>query len=59
MKSSSGNIGAKAVFLLCRQIEANGRGGSAGNTADLLAELDEVFPLITELLQADAEQQVA
>lgn len=59
LKSSSGNIGAKAMFVICQKLEAAGRSGGAPNVKELHNELVRLYPNVFEQLKIEAERVVA
>ena len=55
LKGSSGNIGAAALYAVCREIDEQARAGALSDRSQLLAALDReyaaVADAITQLLQ--------
>lgn len=53
LKSSCGNLGAKNLAELCRQIEANGRQGRLEGTASLVARSRQAFAEVQRALEIE------
>ena len=51
LKSSSMNVGAKTLSVLCKELEALGRSGSTDGAADLLNQIDVLYPAVEVALQ--------
>ncbi len=53
LKSSSFNVGAKRLALLCQQLEALGRNGSCSGVNAMLVELQQIYKDTTQVLQRE------
>ena len=53
LKSSCGNLGAKTLADLCRQIESNGRQGRLDGTASLVARSRQAFAEVQRALEIE------
>jgi len=51
LKSSSMNVGAKTLSVLCKELEALGRSGSTDGAANLLNQIDVLYPAVEVALQ--------
>ena len=56
LKSSSQNVGARGVALLCQKLEEMGRSGELVDTKEYVAELDELYPKTVLALKATVQQ---
>ena len=52
LKSASLNFGFEQMASVCRDLEALGRSGTTEGVAELAADLDQLFPVVTEVLEA-------
>ena len=59
LKSSSGNIGARKIFELSAKLEDMGRDENIDGADETLAEIEQLFPKVCELLEQEARRPAA
>ncbi len=59
LKSASGNIGARKIFELSAMLEDMGRDKEVGGASKILAEIEQLFPQVDELLEQEIQRSVA
>ncbi len=59
LKSSSGNMGARKIFELSAKIEEMGRDREIHGAGKLLEEIEQLFPMVCELLEREIQRPAA
>ncbi len=59
LKSSSATLGAAGLAALFKELESMGRGGSTIGAGALIAEVERIYPLVSEALSTIHREQAA
>ena len=59
LKSSSGNIGARKIFELSAKLEDMARDEAIDGARETLAEIEQLFPRVCELLEQEVQRSAA
>ena len=59
LKSASGNIGARKIFELSAKLEDMGRDKKIDGASKILAEIEQLFPKVNELLEQEIQRSAA
>jgi CheY-like chemotaxis protein/HPt (histidine-containing phosphotransfer) domain-containing protein len=59
LKSSSANVGATELAAACKELEQRGRENNLWGVAELLSEMDTLYPRVCQALMIEREREAA